>query len=47
MHAQSLTLLANELIFINLDISCWSGKKSLTPEDLGLSSCLLYTSRCV
>lgn len=36
MHAQSLTLLANELVFVNLDISCWSGKKSLTPEDLGL-----------
>jgi len=36
MHAQPLTLLANELVFVNLDISCWSGKKSLTPEDLGL-----------
>ncbi|MBK8534585.1 MAG: DUF3150 domain-containing protein [Candidatus Competibacteraceae bacterium] len=36
MYAQPLTLLANELVFVNLDISCWSGKKSLTPEDLGL-----------
>lgn len=28
--------LANELVFIHVEISCWSGKKTLTPEDLGL-----------
>ena len=28
--------LTDRLVFVNLDITCWSGKKSLTPEDLGL-----------
>lgn len=28
--------LADRLVFVNLDITCWSGRKSLTPEDLGL-----------
>ena len=36
MHAQSSTLLAEQLVFVNVAISCWSGKKSLTPDDLGL-----------
>lgn len=30
------TELADRLVLVNLDITCWSGKKSLTPEDLGL-----------
>lgn len=25
-----------QLVFVNVQISCWSGKKTLTPEDLGL-----------
>ena len=36
MHAQSSTLLAEQFVFVNVAISCWSGKKSLTPDDLGL-----------
>lgn len=36
MHTQSLDGLADRLVFVNLDITCWSGRKSLTPEDLGL-----------
>lgn len=34
MH--NLDLVADRLVFVNLDITCWSGKKALTPEDLGL-----------
>lgn len=36
MQTQSLDGLADRLVFVNLDITCWSGRKSLTPEDLGL-----------
>lgn len=36
-HQQNQTLtLADQLVFINTEISCWSGKKTLTVEDLGL-----------
>lgn len=33
---KNLGLIADQLVFVNLDITCWSGKKTLTPEDLGL-----------
>ena len=36
MQMQSFDELADRLVFIHLDITCWSGRKSLTPEDLGL-----------
>lgn len=36
MPTPSLDGLADRLVFVNLDITCWSGRKSLTPEDLGL-----------
>jgi hypothetical protein len=36
MQPQSFDELSDQLMFINLDITCWSGKKRLTPEDLGL-----------
>jgi hypothetical protein len=36
MQTPSLDGLADRLVFVHLDITCWSGKKSLTPEDLGL-----------
>ena len=36
MQTQSLDALADRLVFVHLDITCWSGRKSLTPEDLGL-----------
>ena len=36
MPTPSFDGLADRLVFINLDITCWSGRKSLTPEDLGL-----------
>ncbi len=36
MQPKSLDWLTNQLVFINLDIHCWTGKKSLTPQDLGL-----------
>ena len=37
MHTPSLLdSPAHSLVFVYLDITCWSGKKTLTPEDLGL-----------
>ena len=36
MVTQTVDWLAQQLVFINLEITCWSGKKQLTPEDLGL-----------
>ena len=36
MQPQALDWLTDQLVFVNLDITCWSGKKRLTPEDLGL-----------
>jgi len=36
MVTQPVDWLAEQLVFVNLDITCWSGKKNLTPEDLGL-----------
>ena len=36
MQPKTLSWLSDQLVFINVDISCWSGKKTLTPEDLGL-----------
>ena len=36
MQPQSLDGLSDQLVFVNLDLTCWSGKKTLTPEDLGL-----------
>ncbi len=36
MQTQSLDRIADQLVFVHLDITCWSGKKSLTAEDLGL-----------
>ena len=36
MQSQALNGLSDQLVFVNLDITCWSGKKTLTPEDLGL-----------
>ncbi len=36
MQPKSLDWLSDQLVFINVDITNWSGKKSLTPEDLGL-----------
>ena len=36
MQPQSLDGLSDPLVFVNVDITCWSGKKTLTPEDLGL-----------
>ncbi|HPE73311.1 MAG TPA: DUF3150 domain-containing protein [Candidatus Competibacter sp.] len=36
MQHQWFDWLSDQLVFVNLDITCWSGKKRLTPEDLGL-----------
>ena len=36
MQPKTLSWLSEQLVFVNTDISCWSGKKTLTPEDLGL-----------
>ena len=36
MQPQSLDWLSDQLMFVNVDITNWSGKKTLTPEDLGL-----------
>lgn len=37
MQDHTLTVTAiDQLLFIHVEISCWSGKKTLTPEDLGL-----------
>ena len=36
MQPQSLDWLSDPLVFVNVDITNWSGKKTLTPEDLGL-----------
>lgn len=36
MKTQSLDVIADQIVFVNLDITNWSGKKTLTPEDLGL-----------
>ena len=36
MQPKTLSWLSGQLVFMNTDISCWSGKKTLTPEDLGL-----------
>lgn len=35
MQMQTLKTL-DQLLFVHLEISCWSGKKTLTPDDLGL-----------
>ena len=35
MQTQTLKTL-DQLLFVHLEISCWSGKKTLTPDDLGL-----------
>lgn len=37
MHIADVDHIADQLVFINLDITCWSGKKTVTPEDLGLN----------
>lgn len=37
MQITSLNYLADKVVFINLDITCWSGKKTLTAEDLGIN----------
>ncbi|MCB1713691.1 MAG: DUF3150 domain-containing protein [Candidatus Competibacteraceae bacterium] len=37
MQTQSLDVIADQIVFVNLDITNWSGKKTLTPEDLGLA----------
>ena len=36
MHPIDLNWLSDQLVFVNIDITNWSGKKTLTPEDLGL-----------
>jgi len=36
MPLHTLNRLSDGLVFVNLDITNWSGKKTLTPEDLGL-----------
>jgi hypothetical protein len=36
MHPKSIEDVADRLVFLHLDITCWSGKKTLTPDDLGL-----------
>ena len=36
MHPIDLNWLSDQLVFVNVDITNWSGKKTLTPEDLGL-----------
>ena len=47
MHTQSLDGLADRLVFVHLDITCWSGRKSLTPEDLGLDRARLPPERLI
>ena len=37
MHTVDVDRIADQLVFVNLDITCWSGKKTVTPEDLGLN----------
>ena len=36
MQPVDLNWLSDQLVFVNIDITNWSGKKTLTPEDLGL-----------
>lgn len=36
MQPIDLNWLSDQLVFVNIDITNWSGKKTLTPEDLGL-----------
>ena len=36
MHTVDVDRIADQLVFVHLDITCWSGKKTVTPEDLGL-----------
>lgn len=35
-HTTALNVISDHIVFINLTITCWSGKRVLTPEDLGL-----------
>ncbi|MCB1809363.1 MAG: DUF3150 domain-containing protein [Candidatus Competibacteraceae bacterium] len=37
MHTLTLDHITDQVVFIYLDIRCWSGRKTLQPDDLGLS----------